>query len=84
MRILDNIWEISSFSRIYVEMCDLEKNPTFKTSLLKSDGSLTLRMILVPFGSMPPPDLTSFVLCPQESQFVAIITTSLKWGISEI
>ena len=31
-----------------------------------------------------PPDLTSFDLCPQASQLVAIITTSLKCGIADI
>ena len=37
---------------------------------------------IIHLSSMPPPDLTSLVLCPHESQDVAMITTSLKWGIS--
>lgn len=55
---------------------------TFKTSRLKSVGSVTLSVILVPWGSIPPPDLTSLVLWPQKSQTVAMMTTSLKCGIS--
>ena len=64
--------------------------PTFRMSLLKSSsvcaGSLcplTVRVIFFPVGSIPPPDFTSLVLWPQESHKVAIITTSLKCGISE-
>ena len=30
------------------------------------------------------PDLTSFVLCPQASQVVAMIITSLKCGIAAV
>ena len=30
------------------------------------------------------PDLTSFVLSPQASQLVAMIITSLKWGIADL
>lgn len=37
-----------------------------------------------PRTSYSPPDLTSFDLCPQASQLVAIITTSLKCGIADI
>lgn len=37
-----------------------------------------------PRTSYLPPDLTSFDLCPQASQLVAIITTSLKCGIADI
>ena len=36
-----------------------------------------------PRTSYLPPDLTSFDLCPQASQLVAIITTSLKCGIAD-
>lgn len=59
-----------------------EFKPTFKTSREKSSLLLTSISMCNPFFSIPPPDLTSFVRFPQTSQFVAIMTTSLKWGIS--
>ena len=55
---------------------------TLRTSLLRSEGSVIWSVISFPLDSIPPPLLTSFVLCPQYSQTVAIMTTSLKWGIS--
>lgn len=47
-----------------------------------SEGSVILRVILVPFGSIPDPPFTSLSLWPHASQTVAMITTSLKCGIS--
>lgn len=43
---------------------------------------MILRVILVPFGSIPDPPFTSLSLWPHASQTVAMITTSLKCGIS--
>ena len=61
---------------------DIHFWPTLSTSLVRSEGSVTRRVILVPLGSIPPPDLTSLVLWPQLSHNVAMITTSLKCGMS--
>lgn len=55
---------------------------TLSRSLVISEGSVMWKVILVPKGSMAPPDFTSLVQWLQFLQLVAMMITSLKWGIS--
>lgn len=60
-----------------------EQVSDFKTSRDMSMGSVTLRVILVPWSDIPDPDLTSLVRFPQLSQLVAMMITSLKNGMAK-
>ena len=68
--------------------CQIQQLGRFFYKLLKINKKLSLKefnpylsVIFFPFGSIPPPLLTSLVLESHISQIVAIITTSLKKGI---
>lgn len=55
---------------------------TFNTSLERSFGSVMCSLIFFALSPNPVPPLTSLSRKPHESQVVAMITVSLKYGIS--
>jgi len=62
-----------------------QKLPRFSTLVpTRAAVAMATHVMRFPLGSKPVPDFTSFVRFPHLSQLVAMMITSLKWGIFTI